>query len=70
MRKRMPETDYLTSRMCRVMGNHTAYQIIKLLFRKEHTAGELSQAPGIDLATISRICMLLKKFVELLRTES
>lgn len=65
----MYETDYRASRMCRVLGNPTAYQIIKLLLKKEHTPGELSRALGIDLTTISSTLRLLRN-IDLIRYET
>mgnify|MGYP005838644435 CR=1 len=32
-RKQIPETEYRASRLCRVLGNPTAYQILKILCR-------------------------------------
>jgi len=53
LRRKMPETDYRASRFCRVLGNPTAYQILKLLIKSRMTPTELSQQTGLSLKTIS-----------------
>lgn len=49
----MLETDYRASRFCRVLGNPTAYQILKLLKRSPQTPSGLAKKIGVSLKTIS-----------------
>jgi DNA-binding transcriptional ArsR family regulator len=49
----MLETDYRASRFCRVLGNPTAYQILKLLKKSARTPTQLSEKVGVTLKTIS-----------------
>jgi predicted transcriptional regulator len=53
MRSKMPETEYRASRFCRIMGNPTAYQIVRHLIKKERSSPtELVEAIGLSLQTI------------------
>jgi DNA-binding transcriptional ArsR family regulator len=65
----MRETDYRASRFCRVVGNPTAYQILKLLERSAHTPTELSEKVGVSLKTISSTLRHLRQ-VNLVRYET
>jgi len=49
----MPETMYRASRCCRVLGNPTAYLILRSLGAARRSPSELSDALRIRLATIS-----------------
>lgn len=49
----MPETQYRSSRFCRVLGNPTAYQILRSLIKKSATPSALSAEIGLSLQTIS-----------------
>jgi DNA-binding transcriptional ArsR family regulator len=49
----MPETDYRASRFCRVLGNPTAYQILKILRASARTPTELASEIGLSVKTIS-----------------
>ena len=49
----MPETDYRASRFCRVLGNPTAYQILKILRTSAKTPTELAREIGLSVKTIS-----------------
>ena len=53
MRRRMPETQYRGSRFCRILGNPTAYQILRLLMKKPKSPTELVKDTGLSLQTIS-----------------
>ncbi|KPL14830.1 hypothetical protein AMJ74_02620 [candidate division WOR_3 bacterium SM1_77] len=49
----MPETEYRASRFCRVMGNPTAYQIVRYLTKKRRSSPtELVERIGLSLQTI------------------
>ena len=52
-RKKMLETHYRASRFCRVLGNPTAYQILKILTKSKKTPSELAKKIGLSLKTIS-----------------
>jgi len=49
----MPETWYRASRCCRVLGNPTAYLILKCLAEKRRTPTELAEELGVGLTTVS-----------------
>jgi transcription initiation factor IIE alpha subunit len=53
MKRKMSETDYRASRVCRILGNPTAYQIIKCLLKGEKTPTELAKEIGVSITTIS-----------------
>ncbi len=65
----MPETDYRASRFCRVLGNPTAYQIIKVLKTGMKTPTELSEKIGVSLKTISDTLRNLRQ-VDLVRYDT
>ncbi len=48
MRKKMSETEYRASRVCRILGNPTAYHILKMLIGKEMTPKEIALKMGIS----------------------
>jgi len=49
----MPETQYRASRFCRIMGNPTAYQIIRCLIkRRRSTPSGIVEDIGLSLQTI------------------
>ncbi|MEO0095059.1 MAG: helix-turn-helix domain-containing protein [candidate division WOR-3 bacterium] len=51
-RKSVPETQYRGSRFCRILGNPTAYQIIRYLSKGTATPSELAEEIGLSLSTI------------------
>jgi len=54
MRKRkMPETQYRASRVCRILGNPTAYQIIRSLSHGEKTPSMLAAEIDVSIPTVS-----------------
>jgi len=68
-RRQLPETDYRASRLCRVLGNPTAYQILKILIKSHRTPSELSDEIGLSLKTISDTLRNLRQ-VDLLRYDT
>jgi len=64
----MPETEYRASRVCRILGNPTAYQVIKSLFKSEKTPTELAHEIGVSLATISDVLRNLRN-IDVVRYE-
>jgi len=49
----MLETHYRASRFCRVLGNPTAFEFLKILTREEKTPTELAEELGLSLKTAS-----------------
>ena len=48
----MLETEYRASRFCRVMGNPTAYQIVRCLLKKKRSSpSEMANEIGLSLQT-------------------
>lgn len=68
MRKKMPETEYRASRVCRILGNPTAYQIMKSLFKGAKTPTELAKELGLSIQTISDVLAKLRN-IDLIRYE-
>jgi transcription initiation factor IIE alpha subunit len=64
----MPETEYRASRVCRILGNPTAYQVIKALFTGTKTPTELAKEFGLSLQTISDALAKLRN-IDLVRYE-
>jgi predicted transcriptional regulator len=57
----MPETHYRASRFCRVLGNPTAYEILKILTKSEKTPTQLSKDIGLSLKTVSETLRNLRQ---------
>jgi DNA-binding transcriptional ArsR family regulator len=53
MKRKMLETHYRASRFCRVLGNPTAYEVLKILAKSKKTPSELANEIGLSLKTIS-----------------
>ncbi len=58
--KRMPETQYRASRLCRVLGNPTAYKILRLLCRSKKKPSEIATILGLSKSTVSQMLLSLK----------
>jgi len=65
----MPETDYRASRLCRVLGNPTAYQIVKFLMKKRKTPSEIANEIGISNTLASATLRILRN-VDVVRYET
>ena len=52
-RRKIPETQYRASRVCRILGNPTAYQIIRALGKREKTPSELAVEIEVSVPTVS-----------------
>ena len=65
----MPETMYRASRCCRVLGNPTAYLILRCLDARRMTPGRLSSELRIPLTTISTTLRHLRE-MDLVRYET
>ena len=68
-KQNMPETMYRASRCCRVLGNPTAYLILRCLGGSRKTPGELSRALHIRLTTISMTLRHLRQ-TDMIRYET
>jgi DNA-binding transcriptional ArsR family regulator len=65
----MPEIEYRASRFCRIMGNPTAYQVVKHLVKKNATPQELAEQIGLTVQTISDTLRNLRN-VDIVRYET
>ncbi len=65
----MKEIQYRSSRICRVLGNPTAYKIIRLLENKKLSPSEISQKLNLSIQTISDTLRILRK-VDLVRYDT
>lgn len=65
----MPETMYRASRCCRVMGNPTAYLVLRCLGSRRKTPNTLSEELHIPLTTISSTLRHLRE-TDLVRYET
>lgn len=61
MRKKIPELHYRSSRICRVLGNPTAYEVLKLLYRKKMHPSELAEKLGLSPTTVSDVLRSLRQ---------
>lgn len=69
-RKPMPEKEYRASRVCRVLGNPTAYQIMKLLINREKiTPSEIAKELGLTIANVSKTLRSLRQ-IDLVRYDT
>jgi len=68
-KKKMPETMYRASRCCRLLGNPTAYLIIRLLGEKRKTPSELAKDLGISMVAVSTTLRHLRN-VDFVRYET
>ncbi len=68
-KEKMPETMYRASRCCRVLGNPTAYLILRCLGTKRKTPHELSEELNTPLSTVSTTLRHLRQ-VDLVRYET
>lgn len=62
MRKKIPEVHYRSSRVCRVLGNPTAYEILKTLAKEKMRPHEIARDFGLSLPTI---CVALRSLRQL-----
>lgn len=69
MRRKIPESEYRASRICRVLGNPTAYKIIKLLLEEETTPTQLARELNVTVATVSVVLRNLRN-IDLIRYEA
>ena len=65
----MPETMYRASRCCRVLGNPTAYLIVRSLGKVRKTPSQISKELQVPLPTVSMTLRHLRE-VDLVRYET
>jgi DNA-binding transcriptional ArsR family regulator len=65
----MPETMYRASRCCRILGNPTAYLILRVLGTRRKTPTQISTALEISLSAVSFTLRQLRN-VDLVRYET
>ncbi len=65
----MPENQYRASRVCRILGNPTAYQIVVLLLNSKYKPSEIAEKLGLSLSLISHTLRILRN-IDLLRYET
>ncbi len=58
--KRMRETDYRASRLCRVLANPTAYKILKLLCKARMSPSAIARKLTLSRSVVSQALVLLK----------
>ena len=68
-KQNMPETMYRASRCCRILGNPTAYLILRCLSTSRKTPGDLSNELRMPLTTISMTLRHLRQ-MDLVRYET
>jgi DNA-binding transcriptional ArsR family regulator len=68
MKRNMPETEYRASRVCRILGNPTAYQIIRKLGRTRKNPSELASEIGVSIQTVSLTLRALRN-IDVVRYE-
>jgi len=69
MKTKMPERHYRGSRICRVLGNPTAYEILKILSRGKRQPTELSEMLKLSIPTVS-ICLRNLRHLDLVRYDN
>ncbi|HIE05681.1 MAG TPA: ArsR family transcriptional regulator [bacterium (Candidatus Stahlbacteria)] len=67
-KKKIPEVRYRASRVCRVLGNPTAYEMLHLLSKGRKTPEQLADMLGISIITTSQTLRSLRQ-LDLVRYE-
>lgn len=65
----MLETEYRASRICRVLGNPTAYQIIKVLLKSKKTPSAIAKKLRVSKTLVSSTLRILRN-TDLVRYET
>lgn len=65
----MPETMYRASRCCRILGNPTAYLIVRFLGTSRKAPTQISEAVGVSLSAVSFTLRQLRN-LDLVRYET
>ncbi len=69
MKRKVPELYYRSSRICRVLGNPTAYQILKSLVEDSKTPSLIAEELRLSLPTVSTALRNLRQ-IDLVRYEN
>jgi len=67
-KKKIPEIRYRASRVCRVLANPTAYEMLHILQKGKRTPSELAEILGVRIATVSAVLKSLRQ-LDLVRYE-
>jgi len=67
-KKKIPEIRYRASRICRVLANPTAYEMLHILQKGKKTPSELATALGVSVSTVSDVLKSLRQ-LDLVRYE-
>jgi len=67
-KKKISEHRYRASRICRTLGNPTAYEAVHLLARGKRTPAELAHLLGVSIPTVSHVLRALRD-LDLVRYE-
>ena len=67
-KKKIPEIHYRASRICRALGNPTAYETLHLLKVDKRTPQQLADLLGVSLPTVSQVLRALRD-LDLVRYE-
>ncbi len=67
-KKKIPEIRYRASRVCRVLANPTAYEMLHILQKGKKTPSELAELLGVRIATVSAALKSLRQ-LDLVRYE-
>jgi DNA-binding transcriptional ArsR family regulator len=67
-KKKIPEIRYRASRICRILGNPTAYEALHILSQGPRTPEQLAQELGVSMPTISQVLRALRN-IDLVRYE-
>ncbi|MGB9721438.1 MAG: ArsR/SmtB family transcription factor [bacterium] len=65
-RKKIPENHYRASRICRVLGNPTAYEMLQLLKNNMMRPEEIAEEMGLNISTVSMTLRSLRQ-IDLVR---
>lgn len=68
MKKKISEQRYRASRICRALGNPTAYEMVHLLSIRKRSPAELAQLLGVSIPTVSYVLRILRN-LDLVRYE-
>ena len=68
MKKKIPEQRYRASRICRALGNPTAYETLHALEKGRRTPAQLAHNLGLSISTISTVLRILRD-LDLVRYE-
>jgi DNA-binding transcriptional ArsR family regulator len=69
MRKKISELYYRSSRICRVLGNPTAYEVLKALSRTAMKPTDIAKEMRLSIPTISAVLRSLRQ-LDLVRYET